>query len=68
MATWRDEKKRYRQHQARKKQLPASYLDAIDAVERFTEHILMDHPVDPWAAKERRRLADAIQHAARAEA
>ena len=35
MATWRDEKKRYEQYRVRKEQLPASYLDAIDAVERY---------------------------------
>lgn len=35
MAKWRDEKKRYRQYKARKQQLPASYHEAIDAVERY---------------------------------
>ena len=33
--TWRDERKRYKQYKARKEQLPASYLEAIDAVERY---------------------------------
>ncbi len=33
--TWRDEKKRYKQHKARTAQLPASYLEAIDGVERY---------------------------------
>ena len=32
---WRDERKRYKQYKARKEQLPASYLEAIDAVERY---------------------------------
>src|SRR4051812_46123115 len=35
MAKWRNEKRRYRQYKARKEQLPASYLEAIDAVERY---------------------------------
>ena len=35
MAKWRDEKKRYKQYKARKEQLPASYHEAIDAVERY---------------------------------
>jgi len=35
MAKWREEKKRYRQYKARKKQLPSSYRAAIDAVERY---------------------------------
>ena len=35
MATWRDEKKRYKQYKVRKEQLPASYVVAIDAVERY---------------------------------
>ena len=35
MAKWRDEKRRYKQYRARKQQLPASYLEAIDAVERY---------------------------------
>ena len=35
MAKWRDEKKRYKQYKVRKEQLPASYLEAIDAVERY---------------------------------
>jgi DNA-binding ferritin-like protein (Dps family) len=35
MTKWRDEKKRYKQYKARKAQLPASYLEAIDAVERY---------------------------------
>jgi DNA-binding ferritin-like protein (Dps family) len=35
MAKWRDEKKRYQQYKARKKQLPAHYQEAIDAVERY---------------------------------
>ena len=32
---WRDERKRYKQYRARKEQLPASYREAIDAVERY---------------------------------
>ncbi len=35
MAKWRDEKKRYKRYKARKEQLPASYHEAIDAVERY---------------------------------
>lgn len=35
MSKWRDEKKRYKRYKARKEQLPASYLEAIDAVERY---------------------------------
>src|SRR3954452_18262229 len=35
MAKWREEKKRYKQYKARKEQLPASYVEAIDAVERY---------------------------------
>lgn len=35
MTKWRDEKKRYRQYKARKEQLPASYHEAVDAVERY---------------------------------
>jgi DNA-binding ferritin-like protein (Dps family) len=35
MATWRDEKKRYKQYKARKEQLPAGYREAIDSVERY---------------------------------
>ena len=31
---WRDEGRRYKQYRARKEQLPASYREAIDAVER----------------------------------
>ena len=31
----RDERKRYKQYRARKEQLPASYREAIDAVERY---------------------------------
>jgi DNA-binding ferritin-like protein (Dps family) len=36
MAKWRDDKKRYKQYKARKEQLPTSYHEAIDAVERYT--------------------------------
>src|SRR5215217_6094819 len=32
---WRDERKRYKRYRARKEQLPASYREAIDAVERY---------------------------------
>src|SRR4051812_35106133 len=35
MAKWRNEKRRYRQYKARVEQLPASYREAIDAVERY---------------------------------
>jgi DNA-binding ferritin-like protein (Dps family) len=35
MSKWRDEKKRYKQYKARKEELPASSLVAIDAVERY---------------------------------
>ncbi|MDN5853706.1 MAG: DUF1048 domain-containing protein [Actinomycetia bacterium] len=35
MARWREEKKRYKRYKARKQQLPASYHEAIDAVERY---------------------------------
>ena len=35
MAKWRDEKKRYKRYKARKEQLPTSYHEAIDAVERY---------------------------------
>lgn len=35
MKKWRDEKKRFKQYKARKEQLPASYREAIDAVERY---------------------------------
>ena len=35
MSKWRDEKKRYKQYKARKEQLPANSLAAIDAVERY---------------------------------
>jgi DNA-binding ferritin-like protein (Dps family) len=35
MAKWRDEKKRYKQYEARKEQLPAGHQEAIDAVERY---------------------------------
>ena len=35
MSKWREEKKRYQQYKARKQQLPASYHEAIDAVERY---------------------------------
>ena len=35
MTKWRDEKTRYKQYKARKEQLPASYQEAIDAVERY---------------------------------
>jgi DNA-binding ferritin-like protein (Dps family) len=35
MTKWRDEKKRYQQYKARKEQLPASYREAVDAVERY---------------------------------
>jgi len=35
MSAWREEKKRYRQYQARKRQLPPSHLEAIDAMERY---------------------------------
>ena len=35
MTKWRDEKKRYRHYKARKRQVPASYHEAVDAVERY---------------------------------
>ena len=35
MSKWRDEKKRYKRYKARKEQLPASYHEAVDAVERY---------------------------------
>jgi DNA-binding ferritin-like protein (Dps family) len=35
MSRWRDEKKRYKRYKVRKEQLPASYHEAIDAVERY---------------------------------
>jgi DNA-binding ferritin-like protein (Dps family) len=35
MAKWRHEKRRYKQYKVRKEQLPASYREAIDAVERY---------------------------------
>ncbi|KAA1395898.1 DUF1048 domain-containing protein [Aeromicrobium ginsengisoli] len=35
MPKWREEKKRYKQYKARKAQLPASYGETIDAVERY---------------------------------
>ena len=35
MAKWRDEKKRFKQYKGRKQQLPTSYHEAIDAVERY---------------------------------
>ena len=35
MTKWREEKKRYKQYKARKQQLPGSYHEAIDAVERY---------------------------------
>jgi DNA-binding ferritin-like protein (Dps family) len=38
MTKWRDEKTRYKQYRARKKQLPARYQDAVDAVERYALH------------------------------
>lgn len=38
MATWRDRKKRYKQFKVRTEQLPASYREAIDAVERYGLH------------------------------
>src|SRR6478735_4812869 len=38
MAKWTDQKKRYRDYQARKEQLPTSYRSAIDALERYLNY------------------------------
>ncbi len=38
VTSWTDQKKRYRQYQARTRELPANYRTAIDALERYMEY------------------------------
>ena len=35
MATWREDKRRYRQYKARKAELPSSHRETVDAMERY---------------------------------
>ena len=67
MTTWRDQKKRHEQYQARKEQLPASYLEAIEAMERYA---LRFGPAtrETVVTMEQQRLARTIHHAERAGA
>jgi hypothetical protein len=71
MAKWRDKNWRRKQYEARKEKLPASYLEAIDTVQRVRAPVLPGHGRDRGddARGARRDLqTPTISHAARAEA
>jgi DNA-binding ferritin-like protein (Dps family) len=58
-----DQKRRYRRYKNRKKQLPANYRKALDAVERF----IQNYQQNLWINRERERLIHTFESITREE-